>query len=76
MNSPRGWKRRFDEPIPLPRGRQLATLEARPKRHPVRPQFDQPGSYLMVNHALTPGRYHLPCPGGGRPATGSNHHAR
>jgi hypothetical protein len=23
----RGWKRLFDEPIPLPRGRQLATLE-------------------------------------------------
>jgi hypothetical protein len=27
MKSPRGWKRRFDEPIPLPRGRQLVTLE-------------------------------------------------
>ncbi len=23
----RGWKRRFDEPIPLPRGRHLVTLE-------------------------------------------------
>jgi hypothetical protein len=23
----RGWKRRFDEPIPLPRGPQLLTLE-------------------------------------------------
>jgi hypothetical protein len=23
----RGWKRLFDEPIPLPRGRRLATLE-------------------------------------------------
>lgn len=23
----RGWKRRFDEPIPPPRGRQLVTLE-------------------------------------------------
>jgi hypothetical protein len=23
----RGWKRRFDDPIPLPRGRQLVTLE-------------------------------------------------
>jgi len=23
----RGWKRRFDEPIPLPRGRRLVTLE-------------------------------------------------
>jgi hypothetical protein len=22
-----GWKRRFDEPIPLPRGRQLVTLQ-------------------------------------------------
>jgi hypothetical protein len=22
-----GWKRRFDEPMPLPRGRQLVTLE-------------------------------------------------
>src|SRR5467141_241293 len=30
---PCGWKRRFDEPIPLPRGRQLVTLEdARPAR--------------------------------------------
>jgi len=29
MNRPanRGWKRPFDEPIPLPRGRQLVTLE-------------------------------------------------
>jgi hypothetical protein len=26
-NSPKGWKRPFDEPIPLPRGRQLITLE-------------------------------------------------
>jgi hypothetical protein len=23
----RGWKRRFDDPIPLPRGRRLVTLE-------------------------------------------------
>jgi hypothetical protein len=23
----RGWKRRFNDPIPLPRGRQLVTLE-------------------------------------------------
>jgi hypothetical protein len=23
----RGWKRSFDDPIPLPRGRQLVTLE-------------------------------------------------
>jgi hypothetical protein len=23
----KGWKRRFDDPIPLPRGRQLVTLE-------------------------------------------------
>ena len=27
MSSPRGWKRPFDDPIPLPRGRQLVTLE-------------------------------------------------
>jgi hypothetical protein len=27
MSSPRGWKRPFDDPIPLPRGRQLGTLE-------------------------------------------------
>jgi hypothetical protein len=27
MKSPRGWNRPFDEPIPLPRGRQLVTLE-------------------------------------------------
>jgi hypothetical protein len=25
--SPEGWKRRFDDPIPLPGGRQLVTLE-------------------------------------------------
>ena len=24
---PKGWKRPFDDPIPLPRGRQLATLQ-------------------------------------------------
>jgi hypothetical protein len=27
MKSDRGWKRRFEDPIPLPRGRQLVTLE-------------------------------------------------
>jgi hypothetical protein len=27
MSADRGWKRRFDGPIPLPRGRQLVTLE-------------------------------------------------
>jgi hypothetical protein len=27
MKSPRGWKRKFEDPIPLPRGRQLVTLE-------------------------------------------------
>ena len=27
MKSPRSWKRRFDDPIPLPRGRRLVTLE-------------------------------------------------
>ena len=27
MKPDRGWKRQFDEPIPLPRGRQLVTLE-------------------------------------------------
>ncbi|MEA2918217.1 MAG: hypothetical protein QOJ15_10298 [Bradyrhizobium sp.] len=27
MATRRGWKRPFDEPIPLPRGRQLVTLE-------------------------------------------------
>jgi hypothetical protein len=27
MKSPRGWQRRFDDPIPWPRGRQLVTLE-------------------------------------------------
>jgi hypothetical protein len=25
--APQGWSRRFDEPIPLPRGRQLVTLK-------------------------------------------------
>ncbi len=27
MSAERRWKRRFDDPIPLPRGRQLVTLE-------------------------------------------------
>lgn len=27
MKSPQGWNRPFDEPIPLPRGRQLVTLK-------------------------------------------------
>jgi hypothetical protein len=27
IRSDRGWKRPFDDPIPLPRGRQLVTLE-------------------------------------------------
>ena len=27
MKSPHGWKRLFDDPIPLPRGRRLVTLE-------------------------------------------------
>jgi hypothetical protein len=27
MTAERGWKRSFDDPIPLPRGRQLVTLE-------------------------------------------------
>jgi hypothetical protein len=27
MSSARGWKRPFDEPIPLPRGRNLFTLQ-------------------------------------------------
>jgi hypothetical protein len=27
VNADRGWKRPFDDPIPLPRGRQLVTLK-------------------------------------------------
>jgi hypothetical protein len=27
LRADRGWKRAFDDPIPLPRGRQLVTLE-------------------------------------------------
>jgi hypothetical protein len=27
MKSPQGWKRPFDDPIPLPRGRALVTLK-------------------------------------------------
>ncbi len=27
MKADRGWQRLFDDPIPLPRGRQLVTLE-------------------------------------------------
>jgi hypothetical protein len=27
LKEPKGWKREFEDPIPLPRGRQLVTLE-------------------------------------------------
>jgi hypothetical protein len=27
MREPTGWQRQFDDPIPLPRGRQLVTLQ-------------------------------------------------
>jgi hypothetical protein len=27
MTAERGWKRKFDDPIPLPRGQRLVTLE-------------------------------------------------
>ena len=27
MTANRGWRRRFEDPIPLPRGRQIVTLE-------------------------------------------------
>jgi hypothetical protein len=32
MTSKNGWQRRFDDPIPLPRGRQLVTLKDVPDR--------------------------------------------
>ena len=40
----RGWKRRFDDPIPLPRGRQLVTLQCADRlRREVRAQRTQSG---------------------------------
>jgi hypothetical protein len=33
LKSRQGWKRPFDDPIPLPRGRQLVTLEGRRQLH-------------------------------------------
>jgi hypothetical protein len=36
-----GWKRRFDEPIPLPRGRQIVTLEDAAKYIQKLPKAEQ-----------------------------------
>src|SRR5258708_32663117 len=38
--SNRGWQRRFDDPIPLPRGRQLVTLEDAGKDITTLPKAD------------------------------------
>jgi hypothetical protein len=37
----RGWKRPFDDPIPVPRGRQLVTLEDAAKYIQRRPKAEQ-----------------------------------
>jgi hypothetical protein len=36
-----GWKRRFDDPIPLPRGRQLVTLEEAARHIQKLPKAEQ-----------------------------------
>jgi hypothetical protein len=41
MVGDRGWKRRFDDPMPLPRGRQLITLEDAPKYIQKLPKAEQ-----------------------------------
>jgi hypothetical protein len=41
MVADRGWKRRFDDPIPLPRGRQLVTLEDAAKYIQKLPKAEQ-----------------------------------
>jgi hypothetical protein len=41
MKSPQGWKRPFDEPIPLPRGRALVTLKDAAEYIPKLPKAEQ-----------------------------------
>src|SRR3984893_15487882 len=41
MKSPRGWKRKFEDPIPLPRGRQLVALEDAARYIQKRPKAEQ-----------------------------------
>jgi hypothetical protein len=41
MVANRGWKRRFDDPIPLPRGRQIVTLEDAAKYIQKLPKAEQ-----------------------------------
>jgi len=40
-NIPQGWKRPFDDPIPLPRGRQLVSLEDAAKYIQKPPKAEQ-----------------------------------
>ena len=54
---PRGWKRPFDDPIPLPRGRHLVTLEDAgtyitklPKAEHIAPEWQ-----AAMEEALNPG---------------------
>jgi hypothetical protein len=41
MKSPQGWKRPFDDPIPLPRGRQIVTLKDAASYIPKLPKAEQ-----------------------------------
>jgi hypothetical protein len=49
----RGWKRRFDDPIPLPRGRQLVTLRDAARYIFKLPEAEQhPGEWQAAVLAL------------------------
>ena len=53
----RGWKRRFDEPIPLPRGRQLVTLEDAGRYITKLPKAEHEATeWLAAMEGLDPGR--------------------
>jgi hypothetical protein len=57
MASKGGWSRHFDEPIPLPRGRQLATLEDAGKYITKLPKAEhEAAEWQAAMEALIPGR--------------------
>ena len=66
-----GWKRRFDEPIPLPRGRQLVTLQDAGNYITKLPKAElKSAEWQTAMEALIPGRNAWrPDDGAERPAT-------
>jgi hypothetical protein len=53
----RGWKRSFDDPIPLPRGRSLVTLEDAGKYITKLPRAEhEAAEWQAAMEALDPGR--------------------